>query len=289
MLQGNPLDDRIRGVAHMEGILAEIAANLGPYLASFEPQSRVAFAKAIEEYEKEREAYRDFLDLEALEEYEDDPNAFKSMARRQCPIVRRCLMSQDEAMKAYKRAFYDVSGRALLSPIRHIAEFGAEYMASFDDELHEATMIPADLELGPLDTDPFGCPGVIGYGIQSTLLYALYARGFAHRSQNATWSLYFLSGRKDFGLADGSEFLIVRGEGAVCEQNFVYPPDLFAFYSLKLYLMLRDAFQEKGYSMDPAYRYVYLSTFSDHVADTHRSDIHVFTRSSDYVERQPYF
>jgi len=264
MLQGNPLDDRIRGVAHMEGILAEIAANLGPYLASFEPQSRVAFAKAIEEYEKEREAYRDFLDLEALEEYEDDPNAFKSMARRQCPIVRRC-------------------------PIRHIAEFGAEYMASFDDELHEATMIPADLELGPLDTDPFGCPGVIGYGIQSTLLYALYARGFAHRSQNATWSLYFLSGRKDFGLADGSEFLIVRGEGAVCEQNFVYPPDLFAFYSLKLYLMLRDAFQEKGYSMDPAYRYVYLSTFSDHVADTHRSDIHVFTRSSDYVERQPYF
>ncbi|NJO00152.1 MAG: hypothetical protein HC875_41595 [Anaerolineales bacterium] len=271
-------------------MLAEIEANFPTYFKSFAQQPLEAlFKKGVQEYGKEQKAYQEYLSLEALTEFEYDPNAFKRQTRTQCPIIRRCLMSPNEVMKDYRASFNIVSGRQLLDTVRNIAEFGISYVANFNDVSHETAASYDDLNLETLNEGKYGCGGVIGYGIQSSLLYSLYPRNFALRSQNAVWSLYFLSGRKDFGLKDGSEFLMVQPKLGTCDQNFFYPAELFGFYSLKVFLLLKSACQKLDLTLYDHYRYVYLSQFCDHVGETHRENINTYTRSSDYVESQPWF
>jgi hypothetical protein len=173
--------------------------------------------------------------------------------------------------------------------VRNIAEFGAAYVADFDDDKHEEAATYQDLGLEPLNEEKNSCIGVVGYGIQSSLLYGLYARNFAHRSQNAVWALYFLSGRQEFGLEDGSEFLMVHVDHGTCEQNYFYPAQLFGFYALWVLVLLKSACGDLGITFDDRYRYVYLDKFFDHVADTHREDINAYRWSSEDVESRAWF
>jgi hypothetical protein len=290
MIRDNELEKEVYEPGHINQVLAEIEQNFPSYFSTFAKQSSESvFKKYIDGYEKEQRAYRDYLSIEALMEYEFDPNAFRRHTRTKCPIIRRCLQSPDEVMKQYQKSFNLISGRQLLDAVRNIAEFGLEYVTDFDDEAHEDAATYSDLGLEPLNEGKYGCTGVIGYGVQSTLLYGRYARNFAHRSQNAVWALYFLSGRKDFGLLDGSEFLMVEPDRGVCEQNYFYPAELFGFYSLSVFLLLKSACEEMQIPFYDLYRYVYLDAFNDHVASIHREHINTYTRSSTYVESQPWF
>lgn len=290
MIRDKKLEKQVYEPQHIGRVLAAIEASFPFYFESFARQPiQPVFEKAIQAHAKDQGAYEDYLDFEGLEEYELDPKAFKTETKKHCPIIRHCLMSQDEVMDDYKRAFVAASGRQLLDPVRRIAEFGAAYAAAFDDQAHEAATSYTDLGLGALNEEGYGCVGVIGYGVQSSLLHGLYPREFAMRSQDAVWSLYFLSDRQDFALRDGSEFMMVHPDKGTCEQNYFYPADLFGFYSLQLYLMLKEACARRSITLSNAYRYIYLSAFDNHVAATHRHDISTFKMSSDYVERQPWF
>lgn len=290
MILGNELEAQVYEVEHIEQVLAEISAQFPAYFTGFAEDSLPPrFEKAIRKYEKEQVRYQNYMDLEALAEFEHDPGAFKSETARHCPIIQNCLNSQEEVMHGYQMAFGRTTGRALLTPVRNIAKFGRDYVLAFKDHLHEAAASPADLDLAPLNESEYGLNNVIGYGIQSSMLYGQYPREFAHRSQNAVWALYFLSGRKDFGLTDGSEFMMVQADHGTCEQNYFYPADLFGYYALQTYLLVKKACAELDIRLQNRYRYIYLSEFCDHVADTHRADINVFKRSSSYVESQPWF
>jgi hypothetical protein len=282
MLRGNELDTRVYDEKHIAEVLTEIRLTFPKYFLSFcqLPLAR-RFQDAIKDYEAEQRKYLEYLDLEALDEFEGNPSSFKSQTRSKCPIILRCLNSKEEYMKAYQRAFSEVKGRDLLNAARKIAEFGRAYIEDFDHERHESSRSFGELGLQALNEPEYGCFGVIGYGIQSTFLYAQYPHAFAHRSQNAVWSLYFLTSRKDFGLKDDSEFMMVQPEYNTCEQNYFYPADLFGFYALQLYLMLKAAFSGTGLNLENSYRYVYLSSFCDHVAEQHRDDIAVFKWSAD--------
>jgi hypothetical protein len=289
MISGGELEERVYESEHIHQVLAEIERNFPDYFKSFaERPVGPAFDVHIEGYEKEREAYREYMNLRALDEFEYDPGAFKAHTRKRCPIIRNCLWAQTEEMKQYKIDFNRATGRELLDTVRSIAEFGVSYVKDFDDEQHENAAHYGELGLEPLKENQYYCRGVIGYGIQSSLLYGLYVRNFAHRSQNAVWSLYFLSGRKDFGLADGSEFLMVQPSHGTCEQNYFYPPELFGFYALWIYLLLESACSDSGVTFHDRYRYVYLSRFFNHVANEHRDDINTYRWSSEYVEARPW-
>jgi hypothetical protein len=82
---------------------------------------------------------------------------------------------------------------------------------------------------------------------------------------------------------------MVQPKQGTCEQNFFYPAELFGFYALRVFLMLESACFDLGITFEDRYRYVYLSRFCDHVADTHREHINTFRWSSEHVERQPWF
>jgi len=193
-------------------------------------------------------------------------------------------MSQDEVMDDYKAAFNRVSGRALLDTVRNLAQFGKDYAQDFDGTLHEQIGDYSQLALKTLDENTHSCAGVIGYGIQSNFLYMLYPNVFAYRGQVSVWALFFLSDKKTFDFDGGSEFVIYYPKYGTGEQNFLYPPELFGFYALKIYLMLKKACQGAGITFDDSYRYVYLNTFLRHVASMHTDDIKCLTHSSDSVE-----
>ncbi|HPL69731.1 MAG TPA: hypothetical protein PLR56_06035 [Brevefilum sp.] len=290
MIIGNELEQKVFEKDHINRVVDELTKGFETYFESFrlEPLNAM-FAEYISEHQNEQDAYAEYLDMDVLEEYGFDPNAFKAYTRSRCPIIHRCLWSQDEIMKSYKRAFNETSGREILDAVKNISLFGTKYVDEFDDDAHEDLAYPADIGLETLNDSEYLVPGVIGYGIQSTLLYGVYPRQFARRSQNSVWSLYFLSNRKDFGLLDGSEFLLVKADKGTTEQNFLYPVQLFGFYALQVCLLLKYACEERGLILDNAYRYVYLEAFNDYVANLHWSDINILRRSSEDVELQPWF
>lgn len=279
------LDERGYEPAHIQEVLAEIEQNFAKYFASFwkKPKKRQrSLIEAIEGFEKEQQQYEDFFDLDGLEEYDDDPSAFKGDIKKYCPIIRRCINSREEAMKKYKISFNNSTGQALLETTVNIIQFGREYMKSFDDELHEIAENVADLAVTELLEEEYIAYGVIGGGIKSHFLFCLYPHAFPNRSQNSIWALYFLTGKKNFGFEDESEFLIIDRNSCVTQQNYHYPYDLFCFYALKIFLMLKEACAQKGYSLTNRYRYIYLDEFFDHIANIHQDDIGLLKRSDEY-------
>lgn len=284
MLSGEKLSEQVYDPQHIKSVLKAIQDGFPKHFSTFKKPEKL-FDEAIKAHQKEFPAYQQYLDLETLDEFEADPNSFKKETRTNCPIIRRCLMSQDDIMKAYKISFSTADAQDLLYTIYNIASFGEQYSADFDHKGHEASKSHEDLGLDTLSEEDYSCIGVVGYGIQSALLYSLYPHAFAHRSQNAVWSLYFLSGKKDFGLGDdGSEFLMIRPEYGTCEQNYFYPPELFGYYALQVYLMLKKADPAFKKLFQNEYRYIYLDAFFDHVADSHRADINALKWTSEHVE-----
>ncbi len=284
MLMGEQLSEQVYEADHIKKVLSAIQDGFPKYISTFQ-NATTLFDAAIKLHSKEMEAYQKYMDIETLDEFEADPNAFKKETKANCPIIRRCLMSHEEIMNGYKRSFSSVSGRDLLYTVYNIAIFGEQYVEDFDSKSHEASKSCENLRLGDLTGEERTCIGVVGYGIQSTLLYSLYPYAFAHRSQNAVWALYFLSGRLDFGLGEaGSEFLMVRPQYGTCEQNYLYPPELFGYYSLQIYLMLKKADPSFKKLFKNEYRYIYLDAFFDHVANTHKADINALKWTSEDVD-----
>lgn len=285
MIRNEKLDEKVYDSEHIKAVLSVMADTFPKYFADFNNgQLGLKFAAAIAEFEKEQPAYLDYFDEDKLVDYEDDPNAFKKHTRNKCPIIHRCLMSQDEVMDDYKAAFNRVSGRALLDTVRNISQYGKDYTNGFEGKAHEKIEGYNQLALKPLEEDKHFCAGVVGYGIQSNFLYMLYPNIFAYRGQVSVWALFFLSDKQTFDFEGGSEFVIYYPKYGTGEQNFLYPPELFGFYALKIFLILKKACHGVGITFKDSYRYIYLNTFLRHVAAMHADDIKYLTHSSDSVE-----
>lgn len=275
MYRDNPkLNPAVYELGHITEVLSDMQKNLPHYFDSFtvgQKSLRERLAAAIADFEAEQPHYQGLFDPEMLEEYAYDPNAFKGDFRRKCPIVRRCLMSPAKVMDNYRAAFNMTDGARMLEVTTNIVKFAHNFIKAFDDRQHELAQSPSDLRVEELDGEPFTAYGVIGGGIRSHFLHQLYPHAFPNRSQNAIWAYYFLTDRKDYGLDDGSEFLMIEPEGA--QQNYFYSYHLFSYYALQLYLVLRNTCAGVGVHLARAYRYVYLDAFLNHIADTHRADI----------------
>ena len=176
-------------------------------------------------------------------------------------------------MKRYKKAFNLASGRDLLSTTVNIASFGRQYVAGFQDAAHEAASCLEDLDLTELLDEEYGVQGAIGGGIRSQFLFALYPNAFPYRSRAAVWALYFLSGKDDFGFEDGSEFLMINTEKSSTQQNYFYPYDLFALYSLNVYRLVNEACAAAKITLRADRRYVYLDAFFNHVHNRHQDEV----------------
>ncbi|MEL1243991.1 hypothetical protein AAEO56_06935 [Flavobacterium sp. DGU11] len=242
-----------------------------------------AFQKSIDELTKNQPVYSKFFDMESLDEDQDDPNAFKKGLSKQISIINRCLNSKAKEMERYKSEFFSKSGREMLDVTTAIIAFGNEYARTFDERRHEAAITVGDLGLSALLEEQYVSYNVIGGGIKSNFLHTLFPNAFAYRSQNALWALWYLTGKNDFGFIDGSEFLMLDPSKGTTQQNYHYPYDLFCFYALQLYMLLKNACKYEGVLLQDKYRYIYLDTFLNSIADIEHLEINDLKKSGDYA------
>lgn len=261
---------------HFALVSSDILINFPRYFSEFGSDRQKLterYEQAISEFETDQIRYKEIFDPDMLDAYAYDPNSFKGDMRRKCPIVHRCLYSPAKVMDNYRAAFNTTSGTSMLEVITNIVQFSRNFMIGFNASVYMRAGSPTELGVSELDTEPFTAPGVIGGGIRSHFLYQLYPDAFPNRGQNAIWACYFLVNRQDYGFPGGSEFLMIEPDGSGTQQNYFYPYDLFNYYAIQLFKILEEYSLAQSYHLSPQYRYVYLNSFLDHVANVHREDI----------------
>lgn len=269
---------------HIEAVTVEIQQSIDRYFASFAPDRatlKSTMTEAINAFKKEQAKYQHLFDEDTLEDFEYDPNSFKGALKSKCPIILRCLNSPSEAMDGYRRDFYRTSGETMLTVTKAIVTFGKRFVRTFQ-ATHYLAGFPGDLGVAELDKPDYSAPSMLGGGVRSHFLYQLYPHIFPNRSQNAVWALYFLSNRKDFGLSDGSEFLMIEETGT--QQNYYYPYELFTYYVNLTFKELDQRCIALPYAIDSAHRYVCVNRFFDHIADEHRPDINLLLPTHERID-----
>ena len=242
------------------------------------------FEKAVHDYEKEAQKYRRFFDLEALDEYHDDPNAFKQALSRDVPIIANTLRNRRPELKEWQKHFRMARAKDLLAVFESVLDFINEWREAHpvDKYMQKAfDLEPSGFGLNPLDDDEtMSIPNVIGMGIKSIMLFHLDPERLPPRGRYGLYGLYFLSEMQDFELPSGSsEFLMVNDinptpDGSfLMEHNFWYPYGLFSLYSLRVYKWIAVRCQEVGVTLDPKLRFVYSQRFFDAVCAHHEAHL----------------
>jgi hypothetical protein len=150
--------------------------------------------QGLASFEKDRQKYLDILDEETLEEYQDDPQSFKSKTmRNECPIINSTLNTRAKALEKYKRDFNLSNANELLEVVTNLYNFAEDYVENTYDRNHyDGITEYTNLFFSELDTESCTLYGVIGGGIKSHLLYKLYPSVFPNRSRMAVWALWYL-------------------------------------------------------------------------------------------------
>lgn len=244
---------------------------------------RELFEEAISDFEKDKKAYVDLFDQELLEEYEDDPQQFKSrILKIETPIIRRTLQNMyAEQLDKYRAAFARANAVDLLTVVSRLSKFSEDYLQNkYNAETFEDIVYYKDFNLTVLDTEEYTVHGVIGGGIKSTMLFKNYPDVFSSRSRLAVWALWYLVGKQKFGCKMDSEFLMIDLKQNSVQQNYFYPYELFEFYALQIYLLIKNAAKRLGVEVNSAYRFVYVDAFLSFIALDHIQEINDLSKSS---------
>lgn len=244
---------------------------------------RELFEEAISDFEKDKKAYVDLFDQELLEEYEDDPQQFKSCALKiDTPVIRKTLRNlYAEQLDKYRAAFARANAVDLLTVVSRLSKFSEDYLQNkYNAETFEDIVYYKDFNLTVLDTEEYTVHGVIGGGIKSTMLFKNYPDVFSSRSRLAVWALWYLVGKQKFGCKMDSEFLMIDLKQNSVQQNYFYPYELFEFYVLQIYLLIKNAAKRLGVEVNSAYRFVYVDAFLSFIALDHIQEINDLSKSS---------
>ena len=193
--------------------------------------------EAILAFEKDRDKYIAILDQESLEEYEDDPQYFKSnVLKNECPIIHATLHNRRvKELDKYRYKFSKADAGELLDVVENLTNFAQEYYQAYDNDTYDDISSYVEMDLNDLDTEEYTVFGVIGGGIKSHMLYKVYPSIFSNRSRDAIWALWYLSDKKEIDCRQGSEFLMIDVDQSITQQNYFYPYELFSFYAHQIF------------------------------------------------------
>lgn len=242
--------------------------------------------EAICDFEKDITGYTDLFDKESLEEYRDDPQQFKAVALKiETSIIRKTIQNRyAKKLDKYRSAFASSNPVVLLDVVTRLAQFSEDYVTNiYNRENFEKIVYYKDFGFSELDTEKYTAYGVIGGGIKSTMLYKNYPEVFPCRSRMGLWALWFLVDKESFGCKMDSEFLMIDTEKNFTQQNYFYPYELYAFYALQIYLLIKNRAAKFGVQLDVSYRFVYVEAFLNFVASQNIEAINCL--SSEYEEK----
>lgn len=268
-----------------EDRVAELAAKFGkPVAAKTRPEGHIltrVFDDALASYEKEAQKYRRFLGPEALEEFQDDPHAFKQTLSKDVPIIANTLRHRSAELREWQQSFRTARPKVLLEVFSNVMDFLADWSEAHPEDRYVELDELEDFGLDPFDHDEtMSLVGVIGMGIKSIVLYHLDPQRLPARGRNALYALYFLSNMDDFGLPSrSSEFLMVNdvhptSDGSIImDQNFWYPYGLFSLYALRTFRWIEQCALNADLALDSKFRYVYVERFFQAVCAQHADDL----------------
>lgn len=242
----------------------------------------------IEIYEKDRKKYLEFLDLEYLEEYEDDPSDFKNtVLKNDCPIIRHTIQNKKaKELDKYRNDFSIANPATLLEVVTNIVNFAENYKDNiFPNKDFYNISVVDNLELGILFGDErYLARGVIGAGIRSHFLYKLYPYIFPNRSRDAVWALWYLTDKEKFGCTEDSEFLMIDTKKNITQQNYFYPYDLFTYYAIKILKFIENQLSKYNLEIPTEHCFIIVDGFLSFVAKEHSEEIRFLSQKElDYV------
>lgn len=239
------------------------------------------FEEAVESYEKEAEKYRHFFDPGAMDEYYDDPNAFKQGLSRDVPVIANTLRQRHAELKEWQMHFRSSRPKDLLEVFTNVLDFRAEWSKTHSPKKYADFDAPADFGLDELDDDEtMSLVNVVGMGIKSIILHHLDPERLPPRGRAGLYGLFFLSDKQHFGLpSKSSEFLMINdvnttSDGSmIMDQNYWYPYGTFSLYALRVFRWIEQRSKTAGFTVDPKVRYVYVDRFFESVCDQHVADL----------------
>ena len=178
---------------HKEMETSALSKNKPRMSTTLKEKLEIIIDEAIKDYQKDQKKYKDIMDLEVLEEYQENPATFKStVLRNECPAIQKTLANKKaKQLDKYRINFNAAKPTDLLNVVTKLCQFAENYVKNtYSRSAYEMVTDVADLKLDALDTEEgYTAWGVIGGSIKTILLYKIYPEQFPSRSQNALWAL----------------------------------------------------------------------------------------------------
>lgn len=251
------------------------------------------FQKLVKEHDKASKKYKEIFDPNLMDDYEADTDGFKgTVLSKNCDVIRKTLNSQAEALKDWKIQYKLAKSQQLYDTFYNMICFAEDYNKITEEELADIDTI-VDIGFSQMVEDACYLTGVIGPGILSTILNAIYPRIFPGKFKIGMFALYILSGKKPIDMrSDTSEFLMVKDDihsktGTIeQEHNYYYPYESFGLYSLRIYRLLNSIIEthyntQYKFTFPDDFRYVLTNDFYEYVIDINREDVKTLLGNDD--------
>lgn len=276
---------------YMVSYFDEIAFSNG----SLKPANNVSLLikRLVSENSKMHDKYIKIFSPDLMEEYQEDVDGFKgSILSKECPVIFHTLHSKAEALNDWKKLYKITKPQELYDTFYNMMDFAFEYDKDFSEEkLFDVDEIENNNLTGLAD-DACYLIGVIGTGIVSTILNAMYPRVFPGHFKIGLFALYMLSKQSTLDMKTrSSEFIMVKDDshsktGVIeTEHNYYYPYATFGLYSLKIYKMLSEAIVKRfNLSFPCEYRYVLTNDFYEYVFEQNKEAIKTLLGNDDILK-----
>ncbi len=251
--------------------------------------------KLIDEHSIFQDKYAELFSPEKMEEYEMDVDGFKGdVLSKRCDTIRVALNSKAEALKDWRILYKQAAPQKLYDTFYNMICFAEEYKETMTEEMIDKIDSIKENGLSQMEEDSCYLGGVIGTGILSNILNAIYPRLFPGTFKVGMFSLYFLSGRRAIEMGSGSsEFLMIKDDvksktGIIeTEYNYYYPYETFALFTLRIFRSLDKAVIERfGIKFPVEYRYVLTNDFYRYIFEQNKEYIQTLLGNDDILKFQ---
>lgn len=294
--------DRVWGViepianGYADGFL-EALSNSGN-LPSAQANYNLWLKNLIADNDDLHDKYHDIFDLDAMEEYAEDPDVFKGdVLRKQCPVIRHSLQSRAQVMQEWKAKYFARKSIDLVDAFTNMMSFAEDYDDEMDETAIEALDRVDDCRLAEMEDEESDngrayISGVLGYGIVSNILNHMYPRTFPGYYKMGVWSLFFLAkGSKELMPSGTSEFSMLKDEhpnhvGAYeMEHNYLLGYEVFCIYTLRIWRLLAPRIEARfGTAFPSDYRFLLTNSFYDFVSGKNSASIATLAGNDDVLK-----
>ena len=246
-------------------------------------------ADGISKFEKESQSYQKFFSEGNMEEFEeiDDAKTFKSELRKDCPIIRKSLMSKMAELQKWKEDFAMAKAQDLFETFANFIDFMRDYGDSTEGVDYNDLETQEDFErLNEFSSDEdLTLQKVIGSGIKTTVVYNIMPQYFCKSVRRTLDGLSFLTTEiRDLMPSRTSEFIMMDdtdiskgGRNASSnfrmEHNYWYPYNLFMLYTNNVYKIIENLLKNINIDLQPKYRFVYVNLFLELICKVHEEDV----------------